>query len=138
MRRLLLLVLLCAFPLVLGMGSGDVSSTGEMPKATKNYNVTIVDDTGAKTDASNFTCEGKLYFEGKKGAGKVSVSFDKVRELAVEKKAGVKGERAVVNASLADGGSFQFEMECRDRCSGNTGFGSFSIDMCDVKKITFK
>ncbi|MDH4099643.1 MAG: hypothetical protein OEV28_03620 [Nitrospirota bacterium] len=134
-KRYLPLLAVAVSPLFLGMGTGDISSSGEVHKATKNYNVTVVDDLGTKTEASNFTCEGKLYFDGKKGATTLSVSFDKVREISAEKG---KGDRAQVTATLTDGSTVAFDMSCRDRCSGNTSFGSFSVEACNLRKVTFK
>lgn len=135
MNKYLALCVAAVSPLLLGMGTGDVSTTGEVPKATKNYNVTVVDDTGTKTEANNFTCVGKLFFEGKKGSTTVSVAFNKVKEISAEKG---KGERAHVTATLADGSSVVFDMDCNDHCSGNTGFGSFTVEICNVRKISFK
>lgn len=135
MNKYLPLLVAVVSPLFLGMGTGDIASTGEVHKATKNYNVTVVDDLGTKTEAGNFTCEGKLYFDGKKGATTLSVSFDKVKEISAEKG---KGDRAQVTATLVDGGTVVFDMSCRDRCSGNTSFGSFTVEICNVRKITFK
>jgi hypothetical protein len=61
--------------------------------------------------------------------------FDKIKELLV----GEKRDRKVkVTARLKDGTETGFEVDAKSRCFGEASFGSFMLQMDEVKSVVFK
>ena len=65
----------------------------------------------------------------------VTTPFEKIKELTV----GEKRDRKVkVTAWLTDGTETTFEVDAKSRCFGEASFGSFMLQMDEIKTITFK
>ena len=63
------------------------------------------------------------------------IPFDKLAELTV----GEKVERKViVTAKLIDGTETKFDIDAKSRCFGEASFGSFMLQMDEIKSIVFK
>jgi hypothetical protein len=65
----------------------------------------------------------------------VTMPFEKIRELSV----GEKRDRKVkVTAKLTDGTETGFEVDAKSRCFGEARFGSFMLQMDEIKTLVFK
>jgi len=62
----------------------------------------------------------------------VTMPFEKIKELMV----GEKIDRKVkVTARLADGTETGFEVDAKSRCFGEASFGSFMLQMDEIKSV---
>jgi len=131
-RTFVLAVLLTALILLTAMGgSGGFERA---PRVEKNYAVTIIDASGNKISGEKFSWEGRIHIAGSLGMAQVTMPFEKVSELSVGEK---KDRKVRVSAKLVDGSEATFEVEAKSRCFGEAGFGSFMLQMDEIKSITF-
>jgi len=105
------------------------------PRVDKNYAVTVIDASGNKIAGEKFSWEGRIHISGALGMAQVIMPFERIVELSV----GERKERKVkVTAKLTDGSEATFEVEAKSRCYGEAGFGSFMLQMDEIKSITFR
>jgi len=120
---------------ILLTGMGGTGGFDRAPRVEKNYTVIVTDTSGNKINGEKFSWEGRIHFAGYLGMAQVTMPFDRVRELTV----GENRDRKVkITAKLTDGSETAFEMDARSRCYGEAGFGSFMLQMDEIKSISFK
>jgi hypothetical protein len=126
-------IMLAAFILLTAMGG--TGGFERAPRVEKNYAVVVTDVSGNTITGEKFSWEGRIHFAGYLGMAQVTMPFDKIKELLV----GEKRERKVkVTARLMDGTETGFEVEAKSRCFGEAGFGSFMLQLDEIKTIVFK
>src|SRR5512147_3177351 len=126
-------IILAAFMLLTGMGG--TGGFERAPRVEKNFAVTITDTAGNKISGDRFSWEGRIHFAGYMGMAQVTMPFDRIRELTV----GAPRERKVtVTARLNDGSETSFDVDSKSRCFGEAPFGSFMLQMDEIKSISFK
>ncbi len=132
-RILFAAIFLTAFILLTGMGgSGGFEKA---PRVEKNFAVTVTDISGKKIEGEKFSWEGRIHFAGYMGLAQVTMPFDRIRDLTV----GPLRERKVtVTARLNDGSETSFDVDAKTRCFGEAPFGSFMLQMDEIKSIAFK
>ncbi len=132
-RSLYAVLILAAFVLLTGMGgTGGVERA---PRVEKNFAVTVVDGSGIKINGEKFSWEGRITIQGYLGMAQISMPFDRIRELTV----GERVERKVkVTVHLVDGTETSFDVDAKSRCYGESSFGTFTLQMDEIKSITFK
>jgi hypothetical protein len=132
-RAFYAVIVLAAFTLLTAMGgSGGFERA---PRVEKNYAVVVVDALDNKIEGEKFSWEGRIHFAGYLGMAQVTTPFEKIKELTV----GEKRDRKVkVTARLTDGTETNFEVDAKSRCFGEASFGSFMLQMDEVKTVTFK
>jgi hypothetical protein len=125
-------IVLAAFILLTAMGgSGGFERA---PRVEKNYAVVVLDTSGNKIEGDKFSWEGRIHFAGYLGMAQVTMPFERIKELTV----GEKHERKVsLTARLTDGTETTFEVDGKSRCFGEAHFGSFMLQMDEIKTITF-
>jgi hypothetical protein len=132
-RTLNTVFILIVFILLTAMGG--TGGFERAPRVEKNFEVAVIDSSGNKIDGEKFSWEGRVHFSGFLGMAQVTMPFDRVKELTV----GEKRDRKVkVTARLTDGSETSFEVDARSRCYGETGFGSFMLQMDEIRSIAFK
>ena len=132
-RAFYAVIVLASFTLLTAMGgSGGFERA---PRVEKNYAVVVVDALDNKIEGEKFSWEGRIHFAGYLGMAQVTTPFEKIKELTV----GEKRDRKVkVTARLTDGTETNFEVDAKSRCFGEASFGSFMLQMDEVKTVTFK
>lgn len=127
------IILLAVFIVFTGMGgSGGFERA---PRVEKNFAVTVTDVSANKIDGEKFSWEGRVHVAGSMGMAQVTMPFERIRELTV----GEKKERKVkVTARLTDGTETSFDVDAKTRCFGEASFGSFMLQMDEIKTIVFK
>jgi hypothetical protein len=126
-------MLLAVFILCTAMGG--TGGFERAPRVEKNYAVVVTDAAGNKIEGEKFSWEGRIYFSGYLGMAQVTMPFEKIKELTV----GEKQDRKVkVTAKLTDGTETGFEVDLKSRCFGEATFGSFMLQMDEIKSIVFK
>jgi hypothetical protein len=132
-RAFYAVMVLAAFILCTAMGG--TGGFERAPRVEKNYAVVVVDSSGNKIEGEKFSWEGRINFSGYLGMAQVTMPFDKIKELLV----GEKRDRKVkVTARLKDGTETGFEVDAKSRCFGEASFGSFMLQMDEVKSVVFK
>ncbi len=126
-------VVLAAFTLLTAMGG--TGGFERAPRVEKNYAVVVTDASGKKIEGEKFSWEGRIHFAGYLGMAQVTMPFENIKELIV----GEKHERKVqVTARLMDGTETGLEVDAKSRCFGEASFGSFMLQMDEIKTVVFK
>ncbi len=132
-QKTTLLLIFVAFILLTGMGG--TGGFERAPRVEKNYDVTIIDISGNKINGEKFSWEGRVHFSGYMGMAQVSMPFERIKVITV----GELRERKVrVTATLTDGNETSFDVDAKSHCFGEAPFGSFMLEMDEIKTITFK
>lgn len=124
---------LTAFLLCTAMGG--TGGFERAPRVEKNYAVVVTDSSGKKIEGEKFSWEGRIHFAGYLGMAQVTMPFEKIRELTVGEKI---DRKVLVTARLSDGTETSFEVDAKSRCFGEAGFGSFMLQMDEIKSVVFK
>jgi len=132
-KTLNILSVLIVFILLTAMGG--TGGFERAPRVEKNYSVTVTDMSGNKIEGDKFSWEGRMHFAGYLGMAQVTMPFDRVRELTVGEN---KDRKVKVTAKLTDGTETAFEVDAKSRCYGEASFGSFMLQMNEIKSISFK
>lgn len=126
-------IILAAFIFLSGMGG--TGGFERAPRVEKNFLVTITDAAGNKIEGEKFSWEGRIHIAGYMGMAQVTMPFERIKELTV----GAPRERNVkVTAHLTDGSEASFDVEAKTRCFGEASFGSFMLQMGEIKTVVFK
>jgi hypothetical protein len=128
-----LLVLLTAAMLT---GMGDLGGTpeGTVPKTEENIKAQLVDRSGVSTELSRFSMNGKVFLEGKRGEGEMSVFFRDLKEIGFGP---VSGDMAPADLLLKSGSRLQLKVNKSAVFHGDTGTGAYRISAHDVSRIIF-
>jgi len=132
-RAFFAIVLFSCFILLTAMGG--TGGFERAPRVEKNYAVAIVDGSGKKLEGEKFSWEGRIHIAGYMGLAQVTMPFERIKELTV----GERKERKVkVTARLTDGTETSFDVDAKTRCYGEAGFGSFMLQMDEIRSVVFK
>jgi len=132
-RALYAVSILLTFLLLTAMGGKGALERA--PRVEKNFSVVVTDISGNKIDGEKFSWEGRIHFSGYLGMAQVTIPFERVKDVTV----GEKKERKVkVTARMSDGTETAFDVEADTRCYGEAGFGSFMLQMDEIRAISFK
>jgi hypothetical protein len=126
-------IVLAAFVLLTGMGG--TGGLERAPRVEKNFAVTVVDTAGNKIEGEKFSWEGRIHISGFLGMAQVTMPFDRIRELTVGE---LKERKVRVTARLIDGSETSFDVEAKSRCFGEAPFGSFMLQLDEIKSVVFK
>lgn len=131
-KALYAVIVLAAFTLLTAMGG--TGGFERAPRVEKNFAVVVTDTSGNKIEGEKFSWEGRIHFAGYLGMAQVTMPFEKIKELTV----GEKRDRKVkVAARLTDGTETDFEVDAKSRCFGEASFGSFMLQMDEIRSIVF-
>ncbi len=132
-RSLYAVIILAVFIVLTGMGG--TGGFERAPRVEKNFAVTVSDASGRTIEGEKFSWEGRVHIAGYLGMAQVTMPFERLRELTV----GEKKERKVkVTARLTDGTETSFDVDAKTRCFGEASFGSFMLQMDEIKTVIFK
>jgi len=132
-RALNAIAIVTCFILLTAMGG--TGGFERAPRVEKNYAVVIIDGSGNKLEGEKFSWEGRIHIAGYMGLAQVTTPFERIKELTV----GEKKERKVrVTARLTDGTETSFDVDAKTRCYGEASFGSFMLQMDEIRSVVFK
>ena len=126
-------MVLAAFTLLTAMGGAG--GFERAPRVEKNYAVVVTDASGKKIEGEKFSWEGRIHFAGYLGMAQVTMPFEKIKEMMVEEK---RDRKVKVTVRLTDGTETGFEVDAKSRCFGEASFGSFMLQMDEIKSVVFK
>ena len=132
-KGLYLIAFLVVFFLTTGMGGLGGTPTNKIPTPERDFSATIIDKQNVVTKCKQVSREGDIFFLGKKGKGTVTIPFEKIETAEFESRNGVV--TAVIK--LIDSQSIEIEMDKSQIFYGMTNFGTFQIEVNDLKKVTF-
>jgi hypothetical protein len=132
MKTIRILFLLCAIPLLCGMGSlkGD-SSPEKIPVPAKKFTVTFIDQADVITQCRDASIEGGTFIEGKRGEGTYAVSFDNIAYVLFHS----HGGKLLGKLKLRDNTALELVLQKNHRAYGHTKHGTFQIKLLDLKKM---
>lgn len=135
MRRLpLLLFTLCSFLLLTGMGSLGGAPKGGIPHPSENFAARVVDRSGTATDLSQFSMDGAVFLEGRRGDGTLAIAFAKIKGIEFAKPA---GDMVTATVHLKSGQDVALQVKPGTVFYGDPGYGAFRIDARDLARIDF-
>ena len=135
MRGALTVVLvLLAVTMLMGMGNLGGTPEGTVPKTEENIKAQIVDRSGVSTELSGFSMSGKVFLEGRRGDGQMSVFFRDMKEISFGP---VSGNDAPAELLLKSGNRLQLKVNKSAVFYGDSGYGAFRISAGDVNRIVF-
>jgi hypothetical protein len=136
MKRFLApVVILGAFLLLTGMGElGGSASVDKIPSPEKNFNVRVVDRQGIQTSLSQFSDQGKVFLAGKRGDATVAIPFEKISQVQF---GNPEGKEIEAKVSLRGRETVDLKVDQRAKFYGKADFGTFQIEVKDLKSITF-
>jgi hypothetical protein len=127
------LLLLMLLPLLSGMGSMQGTATPEkMPVPAKKFNATFVDQSDVITECSEVSIEGATYFDGKRGEGNYTISFDNIEQVLFR----LNADRLTGVVKLQGGAASELILNKNQKAFGRTKYGTFHIKLVDIKKLT--
>jgi len=125
-----------SFLLLMGMGGlGGTPPAEKIPVPEKNFVVRVIDSQGIQTSLSQFSFEGKIFLEGKRGSATITVPFEKISHLDLQ---GQEGKETVAIVILRDQKKIEVRVDKRSKFYGKADFGTFQIDSKDLKSISFQ
>lgn len=130
-RHLLIIGLLAAG---LGLGMGNVGGDGvvEIPRAVRNFSVTLTDVSDLTLQLTNFTCEGKTFFSGKLGRADASVDFADVLTVTIEH---YNDDKVKAVLQLQSDEMVTLVMDKKLACFGSSAIADIRISISDIRLI---
>jgi len=121
---------------LLGMGElGGTAPVDKIPAPDKNFTARVVDRQGIETALSKVSYEGNVFLIGNRGSAAVTIPFEKISQLQLQS---LEGSEALVKVFLRDQKSVEIKVAKRAKFYGKAEFGTFQIEMKDLKSINFQ
>ena len=132
-RRLyeFLIILATVLPFLLGMGSLFRGPSEKIPIPEKKFTATFIDQRDIITECTEVSLEGGTFFEGKKGKGIYTISFDKIKNIVFYLKEG----KLWGFIKLNDGKTVELVLKKDNKAYGRTIYGTFQIELSNLKKV---
>jgi hypothetical protein len=127
------LLLAAAVPL-LGMGGLGGRPQGTAPKPEENIRALIVDRAGVRTEVRQFSLEGNVFLDGRRGDGQMTVFFKNLRGITFGR---VEGEVVSAELHYNNGETLRLNVRKRRVFYGDTRYGTFQIRAGNIRKIEF-
>lgn len=136
MKRFLAPILVFStFLFLMGMGElGGSAPAGKVPSPEKNFPVRVTDREGIQTSLSQFSQEGKVFLMGKRGSAAVTIPFEKISQIQLQS---AEGNDVWAKVSLRGAESLNLKLDKRAKFFGKADFGTFQIEIKDLKSIDF-
>jgi len=113
------------------MGFPGGEAPGSIPKPTRDFVFSVIDQQGVETRLREFSIEGSLYLSGHHGKGKVAMPFERIRAVRLR----AAGDELHARAELVDGTTADLVVNGRNKCYGRMDYGNFQIELRDVEKL---
>lgn len=125
---------LLAAAMLTGMGGLGGAPEGTVPKTEENIKAQIVDRSGVSIELVRFSVDGKVFLDGRRGEGKMSVFFRDLKEVSFGP---MSGDEAPAELLLKSGSRVQLKVPKSAVFYGDTGSGAYRISAPDVSRIVF-
>ena len=128
------IVVILTATMLMGMGGLGGTPEGTVPKTDEDIRAQVVDRAGVSTALSRFSRDGKVFLEGRRGEGEVSVFFRDLKEVSFGK---LSGDEVPADLLLTSGTRIQLKIPKNTVFHGDTGYGAYWISAADVSRIVF-
>ena len=136
-RPLLLLVPLLAAPaLAWATGFGSDAPPSRIPIPARDFSATVEDHGGVSMKVDRVSYNGEVFLYGEIGAAQVTIPFEKL--TTVEFLPDPAEDKRKATATMKDGQSISMLVDDDTLCYGKTQFGNYSIEVEDLRRITFQ
>ena len=130
------IILICSILFLLGMGDlGGKAPKDKIPEPEKNFAVQVVDLQEIQTALRNFSQEGRVFLEGKRGKASITIPFEKISQIHLQN---LKGDKISAKVSLRNGDNIEMQINRKAIFYGKAKFGTFQIEAKDLKSIRFQ
>lgn len=119
---------------VLANGVMGSDAPSRIPTPAKVFTASFEDVGGTVVDASKVTFNGEVFVYGRYGAGQVTVPFERISEVRIEKARDPLKRTAVITL-LAGGEPVRVELDDDTPWYGRTRFGNYKIEVRDVRVV---
>jgi hypothetical protein len=120
--------------MLMGMGSiGGDSGVVKIIEPEKNFKVRLVDQEDVSVVLEQFSCQGQVYFPGKRGKAEISIAFERIAQVDFF----LKDRELYANVALKDGSGVEMTVDQDLPCLGKAEFANVKIRMEDVKQVVF-
>jgi len=121
---------------LMGMGElGGSAPADKIPVPEKNFSARVLDRQGIQTSLSEFSFGGKVFLVGKRGSATITIPFEKISRLDLD---GQDGNEVLAAVTLRDQNRIELKVDKRSKFFGKAEFGTFQIEMKDLKSINFQ
>jgi hypothetical protein len=121
---------------IMGMGDlGGSAPADKIPAPEKNFKTLVVDREGIQTALSQFSFDGKVFLFGKRGSATIAIPFEKISQVEIQ---GQEGSEVLAKVTLLDQKNIDVKMDKRSKFYGKAEFGTFQIEIKDLKSIRFQ
>jgi hypothetical protein len=126
------LAVLLLFPSGVGaMGFMGGEAPGSIPKPTRDFVFTVIDQQGVETRLREFTIDGSLFLSGRHGRGTAAIPFELIRVVRLR----AEGDEIHARAELTDGTIADLVVDGKKKCYGRMDYGNFRIELREVDKM---
>jgi len=120
--------------MLMGMGSiGGDSGVVKLIEPEKNFKVRLVDQEDVSVVLEQFSCQGQVYFSGKRGKAEISIAFERIDQVDFF----LKDRELYANVALKDGSGVEMTVDRELPFLGRAEFANVKIRMEDVKQVVF-
>ncbi|MDY6854770.1 MAG: hypothetical protein SWO11_08695 [Thermodesulfobacteriota bacterium] len=133
MKKGLYVLALCSWLFITGMGELTGEPENSVPTPDKNFNATFIDNQDVIVRCTQISMDGEVFIWGKKGRGTVTISFEKIKTIEFMN----TDNSIIAEVELKDGKREKIEVDNKKMFYGNLEFGTFQIEVRDLKKIVF-
>jgi hypothetical protein len=136
MRRISLGLVVCvlAGPASAGLFGGN-DAPGRIPVPARDFQASVVDDSGVKVALKRMSLDGEVYFFGALGKAQVTVPFEEVALARFED--GIDEDHTVAVVTTKSGDEVRLVLDADRPIFGHTSFGNYRIDVADVAELIF-
>jgi hypothetical protein len=129
-------ILMGSMLFLLGMGDlGGKAPKDKIPEPEKNFAVQVIDLQEIQTALTNFSQEGRVFLEGKRGKASITIPFEKISRIHLQN---LKGDEISAKVSLRNGENIEIQLNRKAIFYGKAKFGTFQIEAKDLKSIRFQ
>lgn len=132
--ELTIVVLVLAAVVLTGMGDLGGVPEGTVPKTEENIKSHLVDRSGTATQLSRFSAGGKLFMDGRRGQGDLSVPLRDLKQVTFGQ---ASGGTVPAELLLKSGRKIELKVPRTLQFHGDTGYGAFRIMAGEVSRIEF-
>jgi len=132
--RIIVTAVLVLLTVAVLMGMGNLGGTpeGQVPKTDENIKAQLIDRSGVTIELTRFSMNGKVFLEGKRGAGEMSVFFRDLKEVGFGI---VSGDTVPADLLLKSGRRVQLNVRKGAVFHGDTGDGAYQISAHNISRI---
>lgn len=127
--------LLAVGPVFAGSFGSD-APPARIPIPAHDYAAVVEDQSGTRVDVTQVSYNGEVFIYGNLGQGQITVPFDTIKEVRFEPS--TETGKRIAFVTLKDGQSVKLIVEFDVPAYGKTAFGSYSIEVDKISRISFK